>query len=97
MTDFDPLLSAIDDRLSAIEAAKPERQQAALLEAIQQYQADRAAGIGRPPHPSSQTPEGRIECAKLVAAIEAYQERHRERERVAERPHADLELVADLR
>jgi hypothetical protein len=93
---FDPLIAALDARLAAIEAAKPYRMEAALLEAIQQYQAAAAAGIVRPPHPSSQTPEGRIECAKLVTAIEAYQERHRERERIAERPHAHFELQAEL-
>jgi hypothetical protein len=36
------------------------------------------------------------ECDKLVEAILAYQERHREMERVAERPHAHFELQAEL-
>jgi hypothetical protein len=48
------------------------------------------SGLTTPPHPDSLTPERRAECARLTEAILAYQQRRAERQRIAERPHADL-------
>jgi hypothetical protein len=88
MTDFDPLIAALDARIEELQAAKrkPERQQAALVEAIERFNADQSAGVVVPPRTMSSVEQA--ECDKLVDAILAYQERHRERERAAERPHA---------
>jgi hypothetical protein len=104
MSDLDSLLAAVDERIAELKAAKPLTDEE-LVEAIEQIRADKAAGIVRPPHPDSYaarkaagtiTPQEEAEYEKLVEAIIAYQERHRERERDAVRPHAHIELQADL-
>jgi hypothetical protein len=74
MTDPDPLIAALDARIEELQAAKPERQQAALVEAIERWQADRAAGVPLPP-PRVLSPAEQAEADNLVAAILAYQER----------------------
>jgi hypothetical protein len=89
----DPLLDAINARLAEFEAARPERQQAALVEAILKFQADKATGLTTPPHPDSLTPERRAECARLTEAILAYQQRHAERQRIRSAPRSDRSAV----